>query len=155
MTQTCDSTESSFTVTVKLQELITILIHVHSSILFLQYFTSRLKDQPTELSSNQTLNETLEAGDTRNVLESKFNNVMTLCAMVPLLIFTCLNSFLHQRYTPCPTLTPTKIKLTLQVYTVYLAVLCLVCALLHPQEAMSEAPKGKINLVAQDITFKL
>uniref|UniRef100_A0A3B4ARN3 Uncharacterized protein n=1 Tax=Periophthalmus magnuspinnatus TaxID=409849 RepID=A0A3B4ARN3_9GOBI len=36
-------------------------------------------------------------GDTRNILESKFNNVMTLCAMVPLLIFTCLNSFIHQR----------------------------------------------------------
>uniref|UniRef100_A0A668UA22 Uncharacterized protein n=1 Tax=Oreochromis aureus TaxID=47969 RepID=A0A668UA22_OREAU len=53
------------------------------------YFTSRLKD------SNQTANET--AGDSRNVLESKFNNVMTLCAMVPLLIFTCLNSFIHQR----------------------------------------------------------
>ncbi|XP_022619307.1 equilibrative nucleoside transporter 1-like [Seriola dumerili] len=60
------------------------------------YFTSRLKDAPTDLSSNQTANGTLE-GDTRNVLESKFNNVMTLCAMVPLLIFTCLNSFLHQR----------------------------------------------------------
>lgn len=50
------------------------------------YFTSRLKS-----SSNET------ASDTRNVLESKFNNVMTLCAMVPLLIFTCLNSFIHQR----------------------------------------------------------
>ncbi|KAM6922124.1 equilibrative nucleoside transporter 1-like isoform 1-T3 [Lycodopsis pacificus] len=60
------------------------------------YFTSRLKD-PTDLSSRQTTNETSEGGDTRNVLESKFNNVMTLCAMVPLLIFTCLNSFLHQR----------------------------------------------------------
>ncbi|XP_056251555.1 equilibrative nucleoside transporter 1-like [Seriola aureovittata] len=60
------------------------------------FFTSRLKDPPTDLSSNQTANGTLE-GDTRNVLESKFNNVMTLCAMVPLLIFTCLNSFLHQR----------------------------------------------------------
>uniref|UniRef100_A0A8B9HHG4 Solute carrier family 29 member 1 (Augustine blood group) n=1 Tax=Astyanax mexicanus TaxID=7994 RepID=A0A8B9HHG4_ASTMX len=36
-------------------------------------------------------------GDTRTVLEAKFNNVMTLCAMVPLLIFTCLNSFIHQR----------------------------------------------------------
>uniref|UniRef100_A0A8C9YNP1 Solute carrier family 29 member 1a n=1 Tax=Sander lucioperca TaxID=283035 RepID=A0A8C9YNP1_SANLU len=46
------------------------------------YFTSRLKDPPTDLPFNQT---------------SKFNNVMTLCAMVPLLIFTCLNSFLHQR----------------------------------------------------------
>uniref|UniRef100_A0A8C9YNK6 Solute carrier family 29 member 1a n=1 Tax=Sander lucioperca TaxID=283035 RepID=A0A8C9YNK6_SANLU len=61
------------------------------------YFTSRLKDPPTDLPFNQTANETLEGGDTRNVLESKFNNVMTLCAMVPLLIFTCLNSFLHQR----------------------------------------------------------
>uniref|UniRef100_A0A669CJD8 Solute carrier family 29 member 1a n=1 Tax=Oreochromis niloticus TaxID=8128 RepID=A0A669CJD8_ORENI len=59
------------------------------------YFTSRLKDVPTVHSSNQTANET--AGDSRNVLESKFNNVMTLCAMVPLLIFTCLNSFIHQR----------------------------------------------------------
>ncbi|XP_061646736.1 equilibrative nucleoside transporter 1-like isoform X2 [Phyllopteryx taeniolatus] len=61
------------------------------------YFTSRLKDPPSELSTNQTANGTLEGGDTRNVLESKFNNVMTLCAMVPLLIFTCLNSFIHQR----------------------------------------------------------
>ncbi|XP_039995547.1 equilibrative nucleoside transporter 1-like [Xiphias gladius] len=61
------------------------------------FFTSRLKDPHTGLPSNQTANETLEGGDTRNVLESKFNNVMTLCAMVPLLIFTCLNSFIHQR----------------------------------------------------------
>ncbi|CAJ1067124.1 equilibrative nucleoside transporter 1-like [Xyrichtys novacula] len=64
------------------------------------YFTSRLKDPPTttDLFANQTTNGTLAAdGDTRNVLESKFNNVMTLCAMVPLLIFTCLNSFIHQR----------------------------------------------------------
>ncbi|KAL3050542.1 hypothetical protein OYC64_012551 [Pagothenia borchgrevinki] len=60
------------------------------------YFTSRLKDAPSDLPSTQT-NETLADGDTRSVLESKFNNVMTLCAMVPLLIFTCLNSFLHQR----------------------------------------------------------
>ncbi|KAI3363366.1 hypothetical protein L3Q82_011981, partial [Scortum barcoo] len=61
------------------------------------YFTSRLKDQASDLSSNQTANVSSEAMDTRNVLESKFNNVMTLCAMVPLLIFTCLNSFIHQR----------------------------------------------------------
>ncbi|KAI9535602.1 hypothetical protein NQZ68_003156 [Dissostichus eleginoides] len=60
------------------------------------FFTSRLKDTPSDLPSTQT-NETLADGDTRSVLESKFNNVMTLCAMVPLLIFTCLNSFLHQR----------------------------------------------------------
>lgn len=53
--------------------------------------------------ANQTANQTMESGDTRNVLESKFNNVMTLCAMVPLLIFTCLNSFIHQRFVPCCT----------------------------------------------------
>ncbi|KAM3606195.1 uncharacterized protein V6R79_012308 [Siganus canaliculatus] len=59
------------------------------------YFTSRLKDPLTDLPSNLTANLTSDA-DTRSVLESKFNNVMTLCAMVPLLIFTCLNSFIHQ-----------------------------------------------------------
>ncbi|CAL1577836.1 unnamed protein product [Knipowitschia caucasica] len=60
------------------------------------YFTSRLKD-PVTTTLNLTGNETVGGGDTRSVLESKFNNVMTLCAMVPLLIFTCLNSFIHQR----------------------------------------------------------
>ncbi|XP_033835899.1 equilibrative nucleoside transporter 1-like [Periophthalmus magnuspinnatus] len=60
------------------------------------YFTSRLKD-PVITAYNQTMNVTASTGDTRNILESKFNNVMTLCAMVPLLIFTCLNSFIHQR----------------------------------------------------------
>lgn len=63
---------------------------------FLQYFTSRLKDPPMG-PTNQTLNQTLKEEDSRSVLEAKFNNVMTLCAMVPLLIFTCLNSFIHQR----------------------------------------------------------
>nr|XP_057915174.1 equilibrative nucleoside transporter 1-like [Doryrhamphus excisus] len=61
------------------------------------YFTSRLKDPPAEPFANQTGNQTADGRDTRNVLESKFNNVMTLCAMVPLLVFTCLNSFIHQR----------------------------------------------------------
>uniref|UniRef100_A0AAR2IJZ6 Solute carrier family 29 member 1a n=1 Tax=Pygocentrus nattereri TaxID=42514 RepID=A0AAR2IJZ6_PYGNA len=62
------------------------------------YFTSRLKNPPTNGAAfNQTANSTEPEGDMRNVLESKFNNVMTLCAMVPLLIFTCLNSFIHQR----------------------------------------------------------
>ncbi|XP_066535223.1 equilibrative nucleoside transporter 1a isoform X2 [Hoplias malabaricus] len=61
------------------------------------YFTSRLKDSPTNGEQNQTANGTGAVVDTRSVLESKFNNVMTLCAMVPLLIFTCLNSFIHQR----------------------------------------------------------
>ncbi|XP_043111868.1 equilibrative nucleoside transporter 1a [Puntigrus tetrazona] len=60
------------------------------------YFTSRLKDPQTSGEHNLTSNVTVVTGD-RNVLESKFNNVMTLCAMVPLLIFTCLNSFIHQR----------------------------------------------------------
>ncbi|KAM4772346.1 equilibrative nucleoside transporter 1 [Rhinophrynus dorsalis] len=32
----------------------------------------------------------------KNYLQRIFNNVMTLCAMLPLLIFTCLNSFLHR-----------------------------------------------------------
>uniref|UniRef100_A0A673J175 Equilibrative nucleoside transporter 1-like n=1 Tax=Sinocyclocheilus rhinocerous TaxID=307959 RepID=A0A673J175_9TELE len=55
------------------------------------YFTSRLKNGEHNLTANVTV-----AIDNRNVFESKFNNVMTLCAMVPLLIFTCLNSFIHQ-----------------------------------------------------------
>ncbi|XP_036980043.1 equilibrative nucleoside transporter 1-like [Acanthopagrus latus] len=61
------------------------------------YFTSRLRDPIEDAPSNHTANGTSVGVDTRNVLESKFNNVMTLCAMVPLLIFTCLNSFIHQR----------------------------------------------------------
>ncbi|XP_063738648.1 LOW QUALITY PROTEIN: equilibrative nucleoside transporter 1-like [Eleginops maclovinus] len=55
------------------------------------YFTSRLKDSPLEDSSaNQT-----EASGERSVLEASFNNVMTLCAMLPLLLCTCLTSLLH------------------------------------------------------------
>ncbi|NXQ36357.1 S29A1 protein, partial [Alaudala cheleensis] len=56
-----------------------------------QYFISRLKD-PVVISnvSNQTSEAT-------SYLQSVFDNFMTLCAMVPLLIFTCLNSFIHQR----------------------------------------------------------
>ncbi|XP_048203651.1 equilibrative nucleoside transporter 1 isoform X2 [Perognathus longimembris pacificus] len=33
----------------------------------------------------------------RTSLSAIFNNVMTLCAMLPLLLFACLNSFLHQK----------------------------------------------------------
>ncbi|KAG5855756.1 hypothetical protein ANANG_G00052520 [Anguilla anguilla] len=61
------------------------------------YFTSRLKDSPMEIRANLTGNDTAEAVSSRSVLEAKFNNVMTLCAMVPLLVFTCLNSVVHQR----------------------------------------------------------
>ncbi|XP_040891961.1 equilibrative nucleoside transporter 1-like [Toxotes jaculatrix] len=56
------------------------------------YFTSRLKD-PSLVDSSA--NQTEAAGEYRGVLEAKFNNVMTLCAMLPLLLCTCLNSFLH------------------------------------------------------------
>uniref|UniRef100_A0A6Q2Y755 Solute carrier family 29 member 1b n=1 Tax=Esox lucius TaxID=8010 RepID=A0A6Q2Y755_ESOLU len=38
-----------------------------------------------------------EDGGNRNSMEASYNNVSTLCAMLPLLVFTCLNSFLHQR----------------------------------------------------------
>lgn len=56
-----------------------------------QYFTSRLKDTSVVISS---ANQTEVSSDDRTVLEAIFNNVMTLCAMLPLLICTCLNSFL-------------------------------------------------------------
>ncbi|TDH15541.1 hypothetical protein EPR50_G00009910 [Perca flavescens] len=56
------------------------------------YFTSRLKDSSlVDYSANQTEAE----GEHRSILEAKFNNVMTLCAMLPLLLCTCLNSLLH------------------------------------------------------------
>uniref|UniRef100_A0A8C2AG30 Solute carrier family 29 member 1b n=1 Tax=Cyprinus carpio TaxID=7962 RepID=A0A8C2AG30_CYPCA len=54
------------------------------------YFTSRLGDPLSE--ANFSANATEE--DSRSVLQAKFNNVMTLCAMVPLLVFTCLNSLI-------------------------------------------------------------
>ncbi|KAM6941339.1 equilibrative nucleoside transporter 1-like isoform 1-T3 [Lycodopsis pacificus] len=56
------------------------------------YFTSRLKDSSLVDSS---ANQTEASSDHRSLLEAKFNNVMTLCAMLPLLFCTCLNSFLH------------------------------------------------------------
>ncbi|XP_036402645.1 equilibrative nucleoside transporter 1a [Megalops cyprinoides] len=55
------------------------------------YFTSRLKEGGAN-STNATTTEV-----ERSVLEAKFSSTMTLCAMVPLLIFTCLNSFIHQK----------------------------------------------------------
>ncbi|KAM7008864.1 equilibrative nucleoside transporter 1-like [Tautogolabrus adspersus] len=55
------------------------------------YFTSCLKDSSlVDSIANQT-----EADEPRGFLEAKFNNVMTMCAMLSLLLFTCLNSFLH------------------------------------------------------------
>ncbi|XP_064857681.1 equilibrative nucleoside transporter 1-like [Oncorhynchus nerka] len=60
------------------------------------YFSSRLRD-PSQMGTNLSGNGTGAEGNNRSLLEAKFNNVMTLCAMVPLLAFTCLNSVLHQR----------------------------------------------------------
>ncbi|XP_061480832.1 equilibrative nucleoside transporter 1 isoform X2 [Rhineura floridana] len=66
-----------------------------------KYFNSRLKEEAyNNVSSidhltNVNVTEKGEAPPT--YLQSIFNNVMTLCAMLPLLIFTCLNSCLHQR----------------------------------------------------------
>lgn len=57
------------------------------------YFTERLGTESPVL--NTTANTT--SVPSLNALQLKFNNVMTLCAMLPLLIFTCLNSFIHQR----------------------------------------------------------
>ncbi|NWV54669.1 S29A1 protein, partial [Daphoenositta chrysoptera] len=59
-----------------------------------EYFISRLV-APEETS--HVRNQTGEATFTPSYLQSVFDNFMTLCAMVPLLIFTCLNSFIHQR----------------------------------------------------------
>lgn len=69
-----------------------------------QYFTNRL-----DMAQNMSLvtaerNKDIQASDAPAVpspehgpLSAIFNNVMTLCSMLPLLLFTCLNSFLHQR----------------------------------------------------------
>ncbi|NWV25796.1 S29A1 protein, partial [Origma solitaria] len=59
-----------------------------------EYFISRLADLE---EMNHVRNQTGEATFTPSYLQSVFDNFMTLCAMVPLLIFTCLNSFIHQR----------------------------------------------------------
>lgn len=67
-----------------------------------QYFINRL-DQDQNTSSTepsrdiQALATTAAPSPKRNSLSAIFNNVMTLCAMLPLLLFTCLNSFLHQK----------------------------------------------------------
>uniref|UniRef100_A0A8C0J7U6 Solute carrier family 29 member 1 (Augustine blood group) n=1 Tax=Chelonoidis abingdonii TaxID=106734 RepID=A0A8C0J7U6_CHEAB len=65
-----------------------------------RYFTNRLGD-PQNVSSLERLpglNSTYEDQEPPpTYLQARFNNFMTLCAMLPLLIFTCLNSFLHQR----------------------------------------------------------
>lgn len=59
-----------------------------------QYFISRLADAG---NVSQLSNQSTGAALSHSYLQSMFDNFMTLCAMVPLLIFTCLNSFIHQR----------------------------------------------------------
>ncbi|OXB76602.1 UNVERIFIED_CONTAM: hypothetical protein H355_014493 [Colinus virginianus] len=60
-----------------------------------QYFIDRLADpKNTSCLSNQT---SVSTASNLSYLQSMFDNFMTLCSMVPLLIFTCLNSFIHQR----------------------------------------------------------
>ncbi|KAM9005105.1 equilibrative nucleoside transporter 1 [Sarcophilus harrisii] len=66
------------------------------------YFKSRLgppqNNSVSLLEENgNLLGSTSPPPQASSFLDSIFNNVMTLCAMLPLLVFTCLNSFLHQR----------------------------------------------------------
>ncbi|XP_075781156.1 equilibrative nucleoside transporter 1 [Pelodiscus sinensis] len=65
-----------------------------------RYFTYRLGVSDNISSVDRLLgpNSTYEGQEPPpTYLQARFNNVMTLCAMLPLLVFTCLNSFLHQR----------------------------------------------------------
>nr|ABW73564.1 equilibrative nucleoside transporter 1 variant delta 11 [Mus musculus] len=69
-----------------------------------KYFTNRLdvsqnvsSDTDQSCESTKALADPTVALPARSSLSAIFNNVMTLCAMLPLLVFTCLNSFLHQR----------------------------------------------------------
>ncbi|NWI23372.1 S29A1 protein, partial [Sula dactylatra] len=55
-----------------------------------EYFIRRLVDP-------EKMNQTSEAALSLTYLQAMFDNFMTLCSMMPLLIFTCLNSFIHQR----------------------------------------------------------
>ncbi|XP_039202962.1 equilibrative nucleoside transporter 1 isoform X1 [Crotalus tigris] len=73
------------------------------------YFTNRLNISSSDSYANVSVTGKEDSYNYTNVnvtekkevslsnLPSIFNNVMTLCAMLPLLIFTCLNSFIHQR----------------------------------------------------------
>ncbi|KAM9233524.1 equilibrative nucleoside transporter 1 isoform 2-T6 [Dugong dugon] len=68
------------------------------------YFTTRLDKSHNVSLDTAELNKDIQASappaapsTERSSLSATFNNVMTLCAMLPLLLFTCLTSFLHQR----------------------------------------------------------
>uniref|UniRef100_A0A8B9U5V7 Solute carrier family 29 member 1 (Augustine blood group) n=1 Tax=Anas zonorhyncha TaxID=75864 RepID=A0A8B9U5V7_9AVES len=59
-----------------------------------EYFIGRLEDAK---NISQLGNQSTGAALSHSYLHSMFDNFMTLCAMVPLLVFMCLNSFIHQR----------------------------------------------------------
>ncbi|XP_072105099.1 equilibrative nucleoside transporter 1-like isoform X2 [Mobula birostris] len=66
----------------------------------IQYFKYRLQDvddSSAVLPSNGTSAMNVSAMPRENQLQGKFGNVMTLCAMLPMLIFSCLNSLLLPR----------------------------------------------------------
>ncbi|XP_051881422.1 equilibrative nucleoside transporter 1-like [Pristis pectinata] len=66
----------------------------------IQYFKYRLQDADASslaLASNGTSAFNVSAVPKENRLQGKFGNVMTLCAMLPMLIFSCLNSLLLPR----------------------------------------------------------
>ncbi|XP_068532646.1 equilibrative nucleoside transporter 1 [Anas acuta] len=59
-----------------------------------EYFIGRLEEAK---NISQLGNQSTGAALSHSYLHSMFDNFMTLCAMVPLLVFMCLNSFIHQR----------------------------------------------------------
>ncbi|XP_028903543.1 equilibrative nucleoside transporter 1 [Ornithorhynchus anatinus] len=64
-----------------------------------QYFTSRLQSAENGSALERSGASTQEPPrvSSPSALAGAFNNFMTLCAMLPLLLFTCLNSLVHQR----------------------------------------------------------
>ncbi|MBN3309234.1 S29A1 protein, partial [Amia calva] len=103
------------------------------------YFTSRLKDQDIKSNQqNQTANST--AGEPQNYLQLKFNNFMTMCAMVPLLIFTCLNSFLHQRI-------PQKLRIMGSLGVIFLVFMLTAALVKIPQSPVSFFTLTMIKIV--------
>lgn len=62
-----------------------------------EYFKSRLGEPRNISLANSLADGNGTKSEKPTYLQSIFPNVMTLCAMLPLLIFSCLNSFLHQR----------------------------------------------------------
>ncbi|XP_061436728.1 equilibrative nucleoside transporter 1-like, partial [Lethenteron reissneri] len=72
-----------------------------------EYFKSRLAQR--HVSSNASGQPGVQGNASEvgghhpadSSLERNFNSVLTLCSMLPMLIFTCLNSVLHRRISEC------------------------------------------------------